>query len=363
MQTYKKILKCILMVNILFILVVAGLGYKNEAEKKNIKEVSNQIEAGNVENEETVQEKVIPVGKVVGVYVNTDGILVIDTGVVTDMEGNKKAPAKNKLMKGDYIKKLNGELMKTKKQMIENITDCDGKTLVFEVLRKNEMIEVRVEPVETEKNIYKVGIWVRDDLQGLGTITYVDGTHFGALGHSINDTDTGEILRISGGEIYEADIMGVEKGVSGVPGEVKGMITYQTENVTGSVDKNKIYGIFGDITEDFRKSIENEEALAIADISEVTIGKAYIQSYISGKKELYEVNITDIHKNDNGDQEMQIIVTDDNLIALTGGIVQGMSGSPILQNGKLIGAVTHVFVEDPKKGYGIFVETMCDVSQ
>lgn len=363
MQTYKKILKYILALNILFIMIVAGLGYKSELKKQNIKEVSRHLEAGKESLPKGICDEVIPVGKVVGIYVNTDGILVIDTGEVTDMEGKKQMPARNKLIKGDYIKKLNGETMKTKKQLIQTITECKGKTLLFEVLRNGVTTEVMVEPVETEKDIFKVGIWVRDDLQGLGTITYVDGLHFGALGHSINDADTGSILQISSGEIYEADILGVEKGVNGTPGEIKGMIEYQTENVAGNINKNRIYGIFGDITNEFKKDLETEVLIPVAMQSEVTIGKAYIQSYISGKKELYEIEIVDIHKNENGDKEMQIYVTDDNLIALTGGIVQGMSGSPILQNGKLIGAVTHVFVENPRKGYGMFVETMCDVSQ
>lgn len=363
MQTYKKVLKYILAVNIFFILVVAGMGYKKEAAKQNIKETSMKLSAGNESTKNQLSKKVIPVGRVVGIYVNTDGILVIDTGEVIDMDGKKQTPAKNKLIQGDYIKKLNGETMKTKKQLIQTITDCKGENLIFDVLRSGKMVQIKVEPVETEKDIFKVGIWVRDDLQGLGTITYVDGMRFGALGHSINDADTGDILHISGGEIYEADILGVEKGLAGSPGEIRGMIDYQTENVTGAIHENRLYGIFGEITEDFKKDIEKEELLSVAKIEEVTTGTAYMQSYVSGKKELYEIEITDIHKNANGDKEMQILVTDDNLIALTGGIVQGLSGSPILQNGKLIGAVTHVFVDDPKKGYAMFAETMCDVSQ
>lgn len=363
METYKKVLKYILAVNVLFILVVAGLGYKNSVEKHNIKEVSNEMQTKKAAEQNITDKKVIPVGKVVGIYVNTDGILVIDTGEVTDMEGKKVTPAKNKLLSGDYIKKLNGNVMKTKKQLIQTITDCNGETLIFEVLRNGETVEVKVAPIETEKDIYKVGIWVRDDLQGLGTITYVDDMKFGALGHSINDADTGGILKVSGGEIYEADILGVEKGVTGNPGEIKGMIEYRTENVAGMIQENRLYGIFGEVTDEFKRDLAGEEAIPIAKADEVTTGTAYIQSYVSGKKELYEVEITDIHKNENGDKEMQLLVTDDKLIELTGGVVQGMSGSPLIKDGKLIGAVTHVFVENPRKGYGMFVETMCDVSQ
>lgn len=358
MLKYKRFLRYILTINILFIMIVAGLGYRNETEKNNITEASRAFEAKGKTDTESASDKVIPVGKTVGIYINTNGILVIDTGEVTNLEGKNETPAKNKLMAGDYITKLNGEEMNTKKQLIKAITDCGGETLVFEVVRKGETIEVKIEPVETGIDTYKVGIWVRDDLQGLGTVTYVEKDSFGALGHSINDTDTGSILQVSGGEIYEADIFGVEKGTSGSPGEIEGMIAYQTENVVGEIDGNCLYGIFGTVTDSFKEEISAENAVPIASVDEVEKGKAYIQSYVSGKKELYEIEIKNIHKNDNGDQEMEILVTDEKLIELTGGIVQGMSGSPILQNGKLVGAVTHVFVEEPKKGYGIFVETM-----
>ncbi|MGN0154878.1 MAG: SpoIVB peptidase [Lachnospiraceae bacterium] len=363
MEKYKKFLKYMLALNILFILAAAGMGYEQELEKKEIQTVAKPLEAKESNNTAEKDEKVIPVGKTVGIYINTKGILVIDTGEVTGLDGEVKTPAKNKLMKGDYIKKLNGEEMRTKKQLITAITECGGNTLVFRVERNGEEIDVKVEPVETGVDTYKVGIWVRDDLQGLGTVTYVDEDKFGALGHCITDADTGEILQVSGGELYCADIFGVEKGISGSPGEIEGMITYQTENVVGYINGNELYGIFGTVTESFQDELEGEEAIPIAKESEVKKGKAYIQSYVSGEKELYEIEIVNIHKNENGDLEMEIFVTDNNLIALTGGIVQGMSGSPIIQNGKLVGAVTHVFVEEPRKGYGIFVETMRKVCE
>lgn len=362
MQRYKRFLKCILAVNLLFIVVVAGLGYQKE--QKAVKEVlssakgKNQAAVINTSGGKDTADKVIPVGKTVGIYINTQGVLVIDTGEVTSLSGQSMTPARNKLKKGDYITMLNGQEIHTKKQLVGLITDCGGESLIFHVIRDGEELDVKVEPVETGVDVYKVGIWVRDDLQGLGTITYVEEERFGALGHSINDTDTGEQLAVSGGELYEADIYGVEKGTAGSPGEIEGMIAYDTENVVGSIHENRIYGIFGSITEEFQEELQEIEAVYVAKIEEVEVGKAYIQSYVSGEKELYEIEIVNIHENKNGDQEMEIYVTDERLIALTGGIIQGMSGSPILQNGKLVGAVTHVFVEEPKKGYGIFVEMM-----
>ncbi len=349
MRKYKIFLKCLLSVNLAFILVVAFMGYKQEANKE-IVQASGEVEV----------KKAIPMGNTVGIYINTKGILVIDTGEVTGMNGKNSAPAKNKLMQGDYIIGLNGEDVKTKKQLIERITTCNGETLVFTVVRNNEKINVKVEPVQSDVDMYKVGIWVKDDLQGLGTITYVTGDSFGALGHSVNDTDTGEVLSVSGGEVYEADIFGVEKGMVGTPGEIEGMIAYQTENVVGHIEENRLYGVFGELTDDFLKSVDEREALELADKEEVKLGKAQIQSYVSGKKELYDIEITDIHKNDNGDSEMEIVVKDNDLIELTGGIVQGMSGSPIIQDGKIIGAVTHVLVNDPTRGYGIFIENMLE---
>ena len=349
MRKYKIFLKCLLTINIMFIFVVAFLGYRQETERNTVP-VSGDIDV----------KKAIPMGNTVGIYINTKGILVIDTGEVTEMNGKNSAPAKNKLMQGDYIVGLNGETMKTKKQLVECITKCNGETLVFEVIRNNQLIDVKVEPVQADVDTYKVGIWVKDDLQGLGTITYVTGSSFGALGHSVNDTDTGEVLSVSGGEIYEADIFGVEKGVVGTPGEIEGMIAYQTENVVGHIDDNRLYGVFGEITEEFLQEVNEAEALELADKDEVELGKAQIQSYVSGQKERYDIEITDIHKNNNGDPEMEIVVTDKDLINLTGGIVQGMSGSPIIQDGKIIGAVTHVLVNDPTRGYGIFIENMLE---
>ncbi len=350
MDGYKRFLKCLLSVNIFFVLVVAFLGYKLDSEEKEVVQASKDISLN----------KAIPMGNTVGIYINTKGILVIDTSEVMGMDGKNSEPAKNKLMQGDYIVGLNGEAMKTKKQLVEKITNCNGETLVFQVLRNNEQIDVRVEPVQADVDTYKVGIWVKDDMQGLGTITYVAGESFGALGHSINDTDTGELLEVSGGAIYEADIFGIEKGEVGSPGEIEGMIAYQTEKVVGQVEDNRLYGVFGELSEEFLENLDETQALEIAKEEEVEIGKAQIQSYVSGEKQLYDIEIKNIHKNDNGDDEMEIVVTDGDLIELTGGIVQGMSGSPIIQDDKLVGAVTHVLVNDPKSGYGIFIEEMIE---
>lgn len=358
MRKYKIFLKSALIMNLLFVVVVAVLGYRKE-QSENTNKVYETVALSKGSRDSDASCMVTPVGKTVGIYVNTAGILVIDTGEVINIEGEKETPAKNRLMPGDYITQLNGKVMRTKKQLIDAITNCDGRTLVFEVRRKDEAIEVKIEPIETSVGEYKIGIWVRDDMQGLGTITYIDGEKFGALGHSINDMDTGKVLEVSHGEIYEADIFGVEKGAVGTPGVIEGMIAYQTENVVGDIAGNDIYGIFGNVKGSYKDSM-CEEKLPVANVEDVELGTAYIQSYVSGEKELYKIEIENLHKNENKDMEMEIRVTDKRLIDLTGGIVQGMSGSPVLQNGRIVGAVTHVFVDDPTRGYAIFIEEMLE---
>lgn len=327
MQKYQRFLRVLFILNTAFVVWVAGLGFQKEKNLKSVFEISN---VGNTQSRSSVEskisneKKVIPVGKTVGIYVNTKGILVIDTGEVLNQNGIRVEPAKNKLMAGDYIYSLNGSEIRTKKELISKITKCDGKVLCFGVNRNNEKIEVSIQPVETGIDEYKVGIWVRDDLQGLGTITYLDGKHYGALGHSINDADTGKMLSVCGGKLYEADIFGLKKGESGKPGVIEGIIAYDRDNIVGDIEKNCVYGIYGNIDESYCQEISNCDAMPIADARDVELGKAYIQSYVDGKLEKYEIEITNRRENENGDLEMQIHVVDKKLLQLTGGIIQGM---------------------------------------
>ena len=307
---------------------------------------------------ETVEEQwVYASGTPVGLYMETQGVLIVDTGEITNQSGITQEPAKNIVQPGDYILKVNGKAVARKRELITEIENCRGENVELLVNRKGEEIPLSLAPVLTQEEEYKLGIWVRDNTQGIGTMTYVDQEgRFGALGHGISDTDTGELLDVSGGELYQAQIISIIRGTQGVPGELSGYIEYEEEKKIGTIEQNTDIGIFGQI---FSDSQFSREKMMIGYKQEVKEGKVQILMQIEGKVEYYDIEITEIYSSQqNTNKSFQIQVTDPDLLAKTGGIVQGMSGSPILQNGKLVGAVTHVFVQDSSKGYGIFIENM-----
>ena len=309
---------------------------------------------------ETVEDQWVCVsGNPVGLYMETQGVLIVDTGEITNQNGIALEPAANIVQPGDYILEVNGKTVSRKRELIAEIEDCQGENVELVVNRKGEEIPLSLEPVLTQEENYKLGIWVRDNSQGIGTMTYVDEKgRFGALGHGISDTDTGELLDVSGGELYQAQIVSIIRGAQGVPGELSGYIEYEDEKKIGTIEKNTDIGIFGQIFSDTQIS---GEKVKIGYKQEVKKGKAQILMQLEGKVEYYDIEITDIYSSQQDtNKSFQIQVTDPELLAKTGGIVQGMSGSPILQDGKLIGAVTHVFVQDSSKGYGIFIENMLE---
>ena len=297
-------------------------------------------------------QKITPSGEVIGVYVETDGLFVLDTDQFTGENSMEYAPSKNKLYRGDYIKKIDGKDIVSKKQFIEKINQGQGESVILTVQRKAKMMQIKPERSKTE-HMYKIGTWIRDNTQGIGTMTYVKGTSFGGLGHGIYDMDTGTLLKIKGGLLLDPQIYSIKKGKSGTPGEIVGSIEYKEENILGSIKKNTEKGIYGTIPK------KQQKAYKIGYRQDIKPGKAYILSNVSGTMKQYEIQINKIVPSDKDVlKSMEIEVTDKELLKLTNGIIQGMSGSPILQNGKLIGAVTHVFVNDPMKGYAILMETM-----
>ena len=299
-------------------------------------------------------QKITPSGEVIGVYVETDGLFVLDTDQFTGENSMEYAPSKNKLYRGYYIKKIDGKDIVSKKQFIEKINQGQGESVILTVQRKAKMMQIKIKPERSKMDhMYKIGTWIRDNTQGIGTMTYVKGTSFGGLGHGIYDMDTGTLLKIKGGLLLDPQIYSIKKGKSGTPGEIVGSIEYKEENILGSIKKNTEKGIYGTIPK------KQQRAYKIGYRQDIKPGKAYILSNVSGTMKQYEIQINKIVPSDKDVlKSMEIEVTDKELLKLTNGIIQGMSGSPILQNGKLIGAVTHVFVNDPMKGYAILMETM-----
>lgn len=300
-------------------------------------------------------------GTQVGIYLETRGILVIGTGVIEGQDGLNHEPALNLVQPGDYIVAVNSREIQDKKELIDLIDSQGEKELVLTVRRKDELINIRLKPVKGQDGSYKAGIWVRDNTQGIGTLTFVtpEGS-FGALGHGINDVDTGILLEIGEGTLYETSILNIKKGEKGNPGELSGVITYRPDHIYGTILENGQVGIFGDCGGKLLRET-GEQAVETAFKQEVRKGKAVIRSAVSGTLTDYEVEITEVYCNEKDiNKGIVLEVTDERLLALTGGIVQGMSGSPILQDGKLVGAVTHVFVQDSRKGFGIFIENMLE---
>lgn len=310
------------------------------------------------------QTQVIPCGFPVGIYLETDGILVVGSAKVVDLHGTIMEPAYMVVKSGDYIKKINGEVVNSKEEMIKKVKDSGGKEMILTIRRNGEEMDVKITPVETEPEEYKLGIWVRDDAQGIGTLTYLTAQgEFGGLGHGVSDVDTGTLLEACGGKLYEARILSIIKGAAGAPGGLSGVINYNEKAVLGEITKNTSQGIFGKASFELRNMV-GSEAMDIGLRQEVKLGEAYVRCQIEGEMKDYKILITKIdNSSHNLNKGMEIKIVDEKLLEKTNGIVQGMSGSPIIQNGKLIGAVTHVFVQDSAKGYGIFIENMLSSSE
>lgn len=300
---------------------------------------------------------VVPGGTPVGIYVKTDGVLVIGTGKITGKSGEVESPAENLVKSGDYIQQVNGETIETKEQLIDIIGNCGGRKVILKILREGSLIEVAVHPVESDQGTYKIGLWVRDDLAGIGTLTYVtENQEYGALGHGVSDADTGVMLNLKDGVLYESSIIGIVKGESGTPGELTGVINYTREGRLGDIEKNTQAGIYG-IMEEMPEGRKAEYPIGFK--QEIRQGEAEIITSVDNQTDTYAINITEVdYHEDEEYKEIMFEVTDERLLEKTGGIVQGMSGSPIIQNGKIVGAVTHVFIQNSKKGYGIFIEDM-----
>jgi stage IV sporulation protein B len=300
----------------------------------------------------------IPCGNTIGVKLFTDGILVVGFSEFENESGQKTSPAKKRgVKKGDVIKTINDKCIYS---VDDFILECKNKDEVkLEILRNNKIINFNIKSEKTADGESKFGMWVRDSTAGIGTMTFYNPKtkKFAALGHGICDIDTNLIFPLKDGEILSSSIVSVKKGEKGTPGELHGVFL-ESQGSIGHVDYNNQFGIYGDIVRD--EMLTKNTPMKIALKEEVKEGDAYIMSNISGQKvKTYKICIQKTFvQNPSSTKGMIIKITDEELIKRTGGIVQGMSGSPIIQNGKLVGAVTHVFVNDPTRGYGIFIENM-----
>lgn len=311
-------------------------------------------------NIEVIQDMMLtPVGTPIGIYVKTEGVLVIGIGDFEGMDGSTYAPAKYLLKSGDYILKVNGEAVESKKAFMKTVEESAGEKMVLTVRRGEEEFELGIQAEKNVNGEYKVGIWIRDNAQGVGTMTFMDEKgNFGALGHGISDVDTSTLMSLQSGKLYKTEIIAIRKGSNGSPGEMTGMIEYSDKNILGEITANTMQGIFGVCNEKMTGSIGNQ-ALPIGLKQEIKRGPAQILCSVEGEPKYYDVEIKEIYlEHENVNRGILLTVTDPELLAVTGGIVQGMSGAPIVQNGKLIGAVTHVLVQDSTSGYGIFIENM-----
>lgn len=303
------------------------------------------------------EKKVEVIGKPVGICVDTKGVLVLGTGKVNCTDGKSYMPCRDSIMSGDIITKINGVATENKEEL-EKLVNTGGN-LHINILRNGKDMEFDIKPVICEEDKkYKLGLWVRDSTQGIGTITYYDreSNTFGALGHPINDVDTGKLMEIEGGEILEADVGKTMKGRAGAPGSLVGDIHF--DETIGYIKSNNKNGIFGSLSEEL-----NGVEMPIGYKNNVKTGNGSIYMNLMGDSvEKFSIHIDSINRYNTSDTKNFVFtVTDKRLLSQTGGIVQGMSGCPIVQDGKLIGAVTHVFVNDPTKGYGIFIENMMNM--
>ncbi len=295
-------------------------------------------------------------GELFGLRLFTEGVMIVGVDEV-DTEMGVVSPAKSAgLQKGDVIYAINGAKVKTSQEVSEIFGKAGNDGMVLEYIRDNKHYNVRFSlAYSLSENRYKAGLWIRDSAAGIGTMTFYDVATgmFASLGHGVCDVDTGEILPLSNGDIVSAYVNGCYKGKSGKAGELCGVFNPE---IRGQLMCNCETGVYGKVQQINAKSL-----MPVATKGEVKTGKAHIISTVDKEApEYYEIEITKISEGSSQNKNMVIKVTDSKLIEKTGGIVQGMSGSPIIQNNMLVGAVTHVFVSDPTQGYAIFAETMLE---
>ena len=311
--------------------------------------------AGNEKSRDSAPRVLIPGGRAIGVAIRTQGVLVVGAG----------DNGRDSLREGDMILSVNGVPLLESAMLTEAVNAAQGQPLSLRISRSGQESDLLLTPRYDESSrAWRLGVWVRDSTAGVGTLTYYDPATgaYGALGHAITDSDTGSLLPVREGALMQAEIVDVRRGQRGAPGELRG--SFLREQVTlGTVLVNTVFGIYGHLDAPTASALY-PEGLPTASRGQVHTGAATILSTIAGQEACeYAIEITQVSRQSAAAPKSMVLrVTDERLLSSTGGIVQGMSGSPILQDGRIIGAVTHVFVSDPTQGYGVFIDWMLQQS-
>ena len=299
---------------------------------------------------------VVPVGEAIGMKLYTDGVLVVG---MSEIEGKK--PYENSgIQEGDRIIQINENDISNTNELMQEVNASGGNKIDIKYVHDEETITTSITPVKNSNNEYKLGLWVRDAAAGVGTLTFYEPSTgmFATLGHGILDVDTSDLITIANGELVTTNILDIQKGEKGTPGEIRG--TIESGYTIGQISKNTEFGVYGILDVPSYLSISSNDAIEVASREEIQIGQAEIICELeNGKREHYTIEIQKIFTGNNEDNKSMLVkVTDEELLEKTGGIIQGMSGAPIIQNDKFIGAITHVLVNDPTMGYGVFADIM-----
>ena len=333
----------------------------NKAGSSNLQlSLFGNIKIKNVNIDVIPKTKVIPIGSSIGMKLYTKGVLVVGMSQIDTDDNQKEKPYENSgIEQGDTIIEVNNNEIGNTDELIQEVNKSNGNTISIKYVRNNKTMETSITPVKSE-NEYKLGLWVRDAAAGVGTLTFYEPSTnmFMSLGHGITDIDTEQIVEIANGELVTANIISINKGEKGKPGEIRGTIDNGYE--IGSIYKNTNFGVYGSLKNKNNILIDTSKEMEVATREEIKEGEAKILCQLdnSGPKE-YKIEIEKIYLSNNEDNKSMLIkITDESLIDKTGGIIQGMSGAPIMQNGKFIGAITNVLVNDPTQGYAIFGDLM-----
>ncbi len=306
------------------------------------------------------ERRLVPLGMPFGIKLYTEGVIVVGFTDIQTENGDKNPCYEAGIRKGDVIISVDGEKVSSNENLAGLVELSNGKALNVAYKRNGALYNVDVYPVKQKDGIFKLGIWIRDSAAGVGTVSFVDPKtgSFGGLGHGICDVDTLKLMPLGKASVYKASVDSVIAGKKGSPGEL--CAHFSSNTPWGDIYINSSYGVYGKLNGDF----SSYKSYPIASYDEIRSGPATVITSVSGStpKE-YSVFIEKISPNSNGEKNFLIRISDESLLEISNGIVQGMSGSPLIQNGKIIGAVTHVLVNDPHKGYGIFIENMLKVSK